>query len=61
MVVFNKISIFFVIFFSVIIIIHTYLGETEKAKSNVIYFLMNGFAYIVTAMDMEKRKPEHQL
>lgn len=54
----NKIALFFVVLFSVVIILNTYLGETERAQSNVIYFLMNGFAYIVSAMDMEKRKVE---
>jgi hypothetical protein len=56
--IFNKIALFFVVLFSVVIILNTYLGETERAQSNVIYFLMNGFAYIVSAMDMEKRKVE---
>lgn len=56
--VFNRIALFFVVLFSVVIILNTYLGETERAQSNVIYFLMNGFAYIVSAMDMEKRKVE---
>ncbi|MBU8917184.1 hypothetical protein BGM25_14205 [Bacillus sp. FJAT-29953] len=55
MVFFNKIALFFVILYSVFTIINTYLGETERAQSNVIYFLMNGFAYIVTALEMEKR------
>ncbi|NWQ44641.1 hypothetical protein MLOOGBEN_28565 [Bacillus sp. EB106-08-02-XG196] len=56
--VFNRIALFFVVLFSVVIILNTYLGETERAQSNVIYFLMNGFAYIVSAMDMEKRTVE---
>jgi hypothetical protein len=56
--IFNKIALFFVVLFSVVIILNTYLGDTERAQSNVIYFLMNGFAYIVSAMDMEKRKVE---
>lgn len=56
MVIFNKIALFFVVLYSVIIIINTYLGETERVQSNVIYFLMNGFAYIVTAMEGEKEK-----
>ncbi|MFC4803176.1 hypothetical protein ACFPA1_28025 [Neobacillus sp. GCM10023253] len=55
MAIFNKIALFFVILYSVFTIINTYLGETEQAQSNVIYFLMNGFAYIVTALEMEKR------
>lgn len=58
MVIFNKIAVFFVVLFSVVIILNTYLGETERVQSNVIYFLMNGFAYIVSAMDIEKRKVE---
>jgi hypothetical protein len=56
MVIFNKIALFFVILYSVIIIINTYLGENERVQSNVIYFLMNGFAYIVSAMELEKEK-----
>jgi hypothetical protein len=56
--VFNKIALFFVVLFSVVIILNTYLGETERVQSNVIYFFMNGFAYIVSAMDIEKRKVE---
>ncbi|MBI0580878.1 hypothetical protein IEC97_26470 [Neobacillus cucumis] len=56
MAIFNKIALFFVVLYSVIIIINTYLGETERVQSNVIYFLMNGFAYIVTAMEVEKEK-----
>ncbi|MDQ6595747.1 hypothetical protein E2K98_18535 [Bacillus salipaludis] len=56
MAIFNKIALFFVVLYSFIIIINTYLGETERVQSNVIYFLMNGFAYIVTAMEVEKEK-----
>ncbi|WHY92406.1 hypothetical protein QNK12_02530 [Neobacillus cucumis] len=56
MAIFNKIALFFVVLYSVIIIINTYLGETERVQSNVIYLLMNGFAYIVTAMEVEKEK-----
>ncbi|WP_026573738.1 hypothetical protein [Bacillus sp. UNC438CL73TsuS30] len=56
MAIFNKIALFFIVLYSVIIIINTYLGETERVQSNVIYFLMNGFAYIVTAMEVEKEK-----
>ncbi len=56
MVIFNKIALFFVILYSVFIIINTYLGETERVQSNVIYFLMNGFAYIVSALEVEKEK-----
>jgi hypothetical protein len=54
--IFNKIALFFVVVYSVVIILNTYLGETERVQSNVIYLLMNGFAYIVSAMEMEKRK-----
>ncbi|MFK9093979.1 hypothetical protein [Bacillus salipaludis] len=56
MAIFNKIALFFVILYSVIIIINSYLGESERIQSNVMYFLMNGFAYIVSAMEMEKEK-----
>jgi hypothetical protein len=54
--IFNKIALFFVVLYSVFIILNTYLGETEQVQSNVIYFLLNGFAYIVSAMEMEKEK-----
>jgi hypothetical protein len=54
--IFNKIALFFVIFYSVTIIVNTYLGETERGQSNVIYFLMNGFAYIVSALEVEREK-----
>ncbi|MED3564000.1 hypothetical protein [Bacillus xiapuensis] len=56
MAVFNKIALFFVVLYSIIIILNTYLGETERIQSNVIYFLMNGFAYIVTTLEVEKEK-----
>ncbi|WP_066391630.1 hypothetical protein [Neobacillus mesonae] len=56
MVIFNKIALCFVILYSAFIIINTYLGETERVQSNVIYFLMNGFAYIVSALEVEKEK-----
>lgn len=56
MVIFNKIALFFVIFFSVCTIINTYLGEHEQVQSNMIYFLMNGFAYIVSAIEVEKER-----
>ncbi|WP_462413132.1 hypothetical protein [Neobacillus sp. Marseille-QA0830] len=60
MIIFNKIAVFFVVLYSIFIIINTYLGETERVQSNVIYFLMNGFAYIVSAIEVEKgkQKPE---
>ncbi|OLS39273.1 hypothetical protein [Bacillus sp. MRMR6] len=56
MIIFNKIALFFVILYSVIIILNTYLGEREQLQSNVIVFLMNGFAYFVSAMEVEKEK-----
>lgn len=56
--IYNKIALFFVILFSVCIIINTYLGETERAQSNVVYFIMNGFAYIISAWEMEKEKQD---
>lgn len=52
--IFNKIALFFVVLYSVFIIVNTYLGETEQVQSNVIYFLLNGFAYIVSALEMER-------
>ncbi len=54
--IFNKIALSFVVLYSVIIILNTYLGENERLQSSVIYFLMNGFAYIVSAMEMEKEE-----
>jgi hypothetical protein len=56
MVIFNKIALFFVVLYSVIILLNTYLGETERVQSNVVYFLLNGFAYMVSAMEVEKEK-----
>jgi hypothetical protein len=56
MAIFNKIALFFVILYSVIILINTYLGESDRLQSNVMFFLMNGFAYMVSAMEMEKDK-----
>ncbi|MCM3729728.1 hypothetical protein M3226_29610 [Neobacillus cucumis] len=56
MAIFNKIALFFVILYSVIILINTYLGESERLQSNVMFFLMNGFAYIVSALEVEKDK-----
>lgn len=56
MIIFNKIALSFVVFFSLSIIINTYLGENERVQSNVIYFVMNGFAYIVSALEVEKDK-----
>ncbi|WP_040205795.1 hypothetical protein [Neobacillus jeddahensis] len=54
--IFNKIALFFVILYSVFIIINTYLGESERIQSNMMYLLMNGFAYIVSALEVEKEK-----
>lgn len=56
MIIFNRIALFFVVLYSVFMIINTYLGENERVQSNMIYFLMNGFAYIVSAMEIEKEK-----
>lgn len=56
MAIFNKIALFFVVIYSAIIIANTYLGENDRLQSNVIYFILNGFAYIVTAMEAEKEK-----
>jgi hypothetical protein len=53
---FNKIALSFVLFFSLTIILNTYLGEKERAQSNVIYLVINGFAYIVSAMEVDKSK-----
>jgi hypothetical protein len=56
MIIFNKIALFFVVLYSFTIILNTYLGENERVQSNVLYFLLNGFAYIVSAMEVEKEK-----
>jgi hypothetical protein len=56
MILFNKIALSFVVFFSFSMIINTYLGEKEQVQSDVIYFVMNGFAYIVSALEVEKEK-----
>ncbi len=56
MVIFNRIALFFVILYSVFIMVNTYLGEGERIQSNVMYFLMNGFAYIVSALEVEREK-----
>jgi hypothetical protein len=56
MVIFNKIALSFVIFFSFSMIINTYLGEQERVQSDVIYFVMNGFVYIVSALEVENEK-----
>lgn len=52
----NRIALFFVVIYSVIIILNTYLSNYDRIQSNVFYFLLNGFAYIVTVMEMEKDK-----
>ena len=56
MAVLNKIALFFVILYSGIILFNTYLGENERAQSNMMIFVLNGFAYIVSAIEMEKEK-----
>jgi uncharacterized protein YtpQ (UPF0354 family) len=56
MIIFNKIALTFVVFFSFSIIINTYLGEKDRVQSDVIYFVMNGFAYIVSALEVDKEK-----
>jgi len=58
--IFNKIALFFVILYSVIIIMNTYLGEVERIQSNVMLLVMNGFAYIVSAIEVE-RETQHLL
>ncbi|MCA1030246.1 hypothetical protein LCL95_04235 [Bacillus timonensis] len=54
--IFHKIAIFFIVIYSVIIILNTYLGEIERIQSNVVILLMNGFAYIVSAMEIEREE-----
>jgi hypothetical protein len=61
MITFNKIALSFVVFFSFAIIINTYLGEKERVQSNVIYWCLNGFAYIVSALEVEKEKQRLEL
>lgn len=56
MAIFNKIALFFVTLYSVIMIANSYLGENERLQSNMIYFILNGFAYIVSAIEVEKEK-----
>ncbi|WP_077618054.1 hypothetical protein [Bacillus sinesaloumensis] len=56
MAVMNKIALFFVVLYSGIILSNTYLGENERVQSNVVIFVLNGFAYIVSAIEMEKEK-----
>lgn len=50
----NKIALFFVVLYSVVIIMNTYLAEYERLQSNVVMFIMNGFAYIISAVEVEK-------
>lgn len=57
----NKIALFFVVLYSFFVIINTYLGETERIQSNVIYLFMNGFAYIVSAIEIEKEKQRYEV
>jgi intracellular septation protein A len=57
---FNKIALGFVVFFSVCMIINTYLGEAERVQSNAVYFILNGFAYVVSALEMEKEKEKRE-
>lgn len=52
----NKIALSFVIFFSLAIIINIYLGQNERAQTNAIYLILNGFAYIISAIDEEKKQ-----
>ncbi|WP_449540303.1 hypothetical protein [Ferdinandcohnia sp. Marseille-Q9671] len=56
MAVVNKMALFFVILYSGIILMNTYLGEKERVQTNVVIFVLNGFAYIVSAIEMEKEK-----
>ncbi|MCC3357250.1 hypothetical protein [Bacillus sp. REN16] len=58
MIIMNKIALFFVIIYSGIILMNTYLGETERVQSNVVIFMLNGFAYIVSAMELERDKQQ---
>jgi hypothetical protein len=56
MIILNRIALGFVVFFSICMIFNTYLGEKEQVQSNLVYFLLNGFAYIVSAMEVENEK-----
>lgn len=56
MAIFKKIALFFVVLFSVIMIINTYIGDSERVQSNFFYLFINGFAYIVSAMELDKDK-----
>ncbi|MEH7382159.1 hypothetical protein V7138_16990 [Bacillus sp. JJ1533] len=58
MVIMNKIALFFVVLYSGIIFMNTYLGETERVQSNVVIFVLNGFAYIVSSMEVEREKQQ---
>ncbi|WP_078546553.1 hypothetical protein [Litchfieldia alkalitelluris] len=52
----NKIALFFVVLYSVIIIMNTYLNDFERIQTNVVILLMNGFAYIVSSIELEREK-----
>ncbi|WP_010281800.1 hypothetical protein [Bacillus timonensis] len=56
MAVMNKIALIFVVLYSGIILMNTHLGETERVQSNVVILVLNGFAYIVSAIDIEREK-----
>ncbi|MHC0038108.1 hypothetical protein [Pseudoneobacillus sp. C159] len=56
MIILNRMALCFVVFFSVCMIFNTYLGEKQQVQSNFVYFLLNGFAYIVSAMEVEREK-----
>ncbi|MCH1626670.1 hypothetical protein [Fredinandcohnia quinoae] len=56
MIILNKIALFFVVLYSVIILLNTYLGEIERVQSNVMIFVLNGFAYIVSSIEVEREK-----
>ncbi|MDR4886164.1 hypothetical protein RGU12_01220 [Fredinandcohnia sp. QZ13] len=58
MVVMNRMALFLVVLYSGIILMNTYLGETERVQSNVVIFVLNGFAYIVTAIETEREKQQ---
>ncbi|MFT4414015.1 hypothetical protein ACLM5H_09160 [Fredinandcohnia humi] len=55
----NKIALCFVVVYSVITVLNTYLGEIERAQSNMVIFVLNGFAYLVSAIEIEKDKIQH--
>ncbi|MFC4322875.1 hypothetical protein [Litchfieldia salsa] len=59
--IFNKIALFFVVLYSVFIIMNTYLDQIDRIQSNVVIFLMNGFAYIVSSIEIEKEKQREEV